>query len=1073
MSLTAEQWQRIEDAFHRCLEAPPEMWAEEMERALGDAPELQAVVQEMLDAHSDDQALTLEGRLPGDGPPATALTAGERLGKYEILGLLGKGGMGEVYSAHDSQLERDVALKILPPALASEPERVARFSREAKALAAIRHPGVVTVHSVEQEGEITFLTMELLDDATLSHALRDGGLSLDRFRSLATQLTDALAAAHAAGIVHRDLKPSNVLVSRDGDVTLIDFGLVRRQRQRSREWTDFATELGTQTGRVMGTWQYMSPEQARGEAVGPASDVFSLGIVFYEMLTGSRPFEKPSEAETVASILHENPPAIEGLRPELPAALVELVGRCLEKTPEDRFPDAAAVGEALAGLDSGIPARDVATSSVAAPEGLPGATPAPLHPSWLRATVIGLGLVVAVGGLALWQWQKSRVLEARESLGQIRELVAENRLGEAAALAEAAAAVLGETVELEELWPQMTSPFRVETTPPGADVYVRAYDESDDGWQKLGTTPLELDRLPSMRLRFRIEKDGYHTAYAARSLVSSDTIREIGNAEHDYLSDPSYVIERTMRPASEGSDMIEVAGGTYGAVPLLGFPPVFPLEIPTFFIDEVEVSASDYAEFVAAGGYEDASLWPEEMVEGPDGAESFEDAMTRLVDTTGRPGPASWALGAPSAGEDDLPVRGISWFEAHAYCRWRGAALPTIFHWARATLPSSDSWRPFHQELARVSQFGGAGPLAVDDGDGLAVSGARHLVGNVREWVSTENPLGRYAMGGAWSDPVYFVHDPHATPPWQREPTHGVRCAVYPEGEPAAHLARPMRLPDQTFREVDLADEVFQTYERAYAYDPSQPLNATLDFEEELPWGATLQWVSVDSAYGERLPIRLHLPAGWREAEALQPILHIGGGNVVRSPEMEPLGAPLDALVRSGRVLVEPVPDGAFQRNDGRTLQRLGGPERFEIITHWVQDLGRALDYLEQRAGIASGSVAFLGQSLGGNSAPALVPFLPRIRVLLLYSSGFSELERQERIDHAIGLLRRIEIPTLMLGGENDFTMPTELQRQMFRFLGTPSDKKRQVLFPGAGHAPLPPGETLRETVDFLELHLP
>jgi len=268
---------------------------------------------------------------------------GTSLAHYRILEKLGEGGMGEVFLAEDTRLDRRVALKVLSPELASKPDRIERFRREARAVAALNHPNIVTIYSVEEADGSSFLTMELVEGELLSHRVRPGGLPLDEFLAVAKPLADALAAAHERGITHRDLKPSNVMVGRDGRLKVLDFGLAKLQ-ETSKAGDDETMALSaaelTQAGAMLGTMPYMAPEQARGRLADHRVDIFSLGVIFYELLTGERPFRGETSAEIVSSILRDVPREVSQVRTELPDHLARLVRRCLEKDPARRIQSA-------------------------------------------------------------------------------------------------------------------------------------------------------------------------------------------------------------------------------------------------------------------------------------------------------------------------------------------------------------------------------------------------------------------------------------------------------------------------------------------------------------------------------------------------------------------------------------------------------------------------------------------------------------------------------------------------------------------------------------------------------------
>ena len=279
-----------------------------------------------------------------------SLTPGSRLARYEILSPLGAGGMGEVYRARDTRLDRDVAVKILPESVASDPERLARFDREAKAIAALSHPNILALHDAGTEGSVTFAVMELLEGETLRDRLTSGALPPRRAIDIAVQIARGLAAAHAKGLVHRDLKPENVFLVADGHVKILDFGLAKAADQPA-DTAATVTQLPgvTDPGTVLGTVGYMAPEQVRGQAIDARTDLFALGAVMYEMLAGRRAFQADTAAETMTAILKEDPPEL-AARAELTPALASIVRHALEKQPSERFQSARDIAFALQSL---------------------------------------------------------------------------------------------------------------------------------------------------------------------------------------------------------------------------------------------------------------------------------------------------------------------------------------------------------------------------------------------------------------------------------------------------------------------------------------------------------------------------------------------------------------------------------------------------------------------------------------------------------------------------------------------------------------------------------------------------
>jgi serine/threonine protein kinase/tetratricopeptide (TPR) repeat protein len=298
------------------------------------------------------------------------LDLGARLGPYEIVALLGSGGMGEVFRARDTRLGREIAIKVLPEAVASNPDRLARFEREAKAVAALNHPNIVTLHSIEERDGIRFLTMELVEGSALDRLVTPGGLPLARVFDLAIPLADALVAAHERGVVHRDLKPANVMVTREGRVKVLDFGLAKLASSDSvLEATQAATMASpiSTAGQVVGTIPYMAPEQIRGETVDARTDLFSLGIMLYELVTGKRPFSGATSADVSSAILRDPPAPLQSIRADLPPDIERIIGRCLEKDPERRVQTAKDVRNELElarrGMDSGVSSPSRASQS--------------------------------------------------------------------------------------------------------------------------------------------------------------------------------------------------------------------------------------------------------------------------------------------------------------------------------------------------------------------------------------------------------------------------------------------------------------------------------------------------------------------------------------------------------------------------------------------------------------------------------------------------------------------------------------------------------------------------------------
>jgi serine/threonine protein kinase len=312
----------------------------------------------------------------------------ERISHYQIVRKLGSGGMGEVFEAEDTQLRRRVALKVLPEAMASNKETLDRFRREARALAALNHPNIVTVYSVEEAGGQHFLTMELVQGKPLTEVIPKQGLEMAEFSHLAIPLADALAAAHEKGIAHRDLKPSNVMVTDRGSVKVIDFGLAKLvERKGGNGGGDETTRLQTMEGRILGTPAYMSPEQIEGKPLDPRTDIFSLGVMLCEMTTGKRPFKGDTPMSVMSAVLKDPAPPVRDLKPNLPPGLGRIIHRCLEKDPAKRYQTASALRTDLLDLSD-----TTKTIQAAAPE----SSAVGMGRRWLPWIVLGSAAVVMV-----------------------------------------------------------------------------------------------------------------------------------------------------------------------------------------------------------------------------------------------------------------------------------------------------------------------------------------------------------------------------------------------------------------------------------------------------------------------------------------------------------------------------------------------------------------------------------------------------------------------------------------------------------------------------------------------------
>jgi hypothetical protein len=759
---------------------------------------------------------------------------GQTLSHYRIVEKLGEGGMGVLYRARDPRLDRSVAIKVLRPEALGNADRTRRLVQEAKAASALNHPHIVTVYEVGQarvNGQIVdFIAMECIEGTSLDRLLGERRLGLVEALDYAIQIAEALAAAHDAGIVHRDVKPANVMVSDTGQVKVLDFGLAKvmgRDGSGHPEPTETMDDLPpeaeapeTRGGALLGTAAYMSPEQADGQAVDARSDVFSLGSVLYEMLAGRRPFEGHSRISTLTAILRDAPPSLNSLRPETPRDLRRIVLRCLAKDREARYSTA---GELL---------LDLIACRARLAAGTSGWRAAIRQPRFVVSVGMAAALLLS---LLAWVWARgARARWARDvALPEIERLVAQNDYYHAYWLARQAETQLPGHPQLARFWKDRCFFQSVRTTPPGADVFMKSYRDRTGDWMPIGRTPLQDVQMPFELLRLRITKDGFEPLE-----VTTDP-----NGRGRPLA---YTLDgRGGRPAG----MVRVPGGQSA------FRDQPPVKLDDFWLDRYEVTNRQYKEFVDHGGYRSRRYWTQPFVK--DGRTlPWEEGMSAFRDSTGRPGPATWELSTYADGRDEFPVDGVSWFEAAAYAEFAEKALPTVFHWFRA---SDAGLFVLFSDIIESSNFAGRGAAAAGQHEGMSPYGNYDMAGNVKEWCWNEEGGRRYILGGAWYDSGQASFGDERRSAWDRAPGNGFRCARYPAPLSPDLTASIKPVFGDYWARRPASDAEFQSYVRFHSYDRTELRPAVEAVEEDRHWRR--ERVSFEAAYGgERVPAQLFLP---------------------------------------------------------------------------------------------------------------------------------------------------------------------------------------------------------------------
>jgi formylglycine-generating enzyme required for sulfatase activity len=676
---------------------------------------------------------------------------GETISHYRVTQLLGGGGMGVVYEAQDLRLGRLVALKFLPEDLVLNEEALERFEREARAASGLNHPHICTIHDVgwtAAPSRQPYIVMERLEGETLKPLIARGVVPIRQVLDIAIQLADALATAHAKGIIHRDLKPANVFFTTRGEAKILDFGIAKLATEGGSDVgaTDvtISTPPGsahlTRPGLAIGTIAYMSPEQALGEDIDARSDLFSLGVVLYEMTSGTQPFLGSTTAATYDGILHKVPPPLADLNPETPPELSAIVARLLEKDRGARYGTAADLKTELVRLKRQFESGD--------------AHPGPVvraAASRRRTAVAAAIALLAVSALVAWALIAARGRPFAPATGKtvdvekLRSAAAAGRVDEVFALVQAG------KVDLTTSWARdIVAPavgqVTLDSTPSGADVSVARIGPTPDAslqFQQIGRTPLKDVPLIAGEYVVRLQQKTSPAAEALLRVKAGDGVRLMRPLPEPRTPDGFAFI-----PAGEVS--VQPGG-----------------RVDAFAIGTREVTNAEFIKFVSAGGYRTARFWPT-TIELTGQVLPWSAAESKFVDRTGVPGPRFWASGTYPEGKADHPVVGVSWYEAAAYSRFVDMELPVWNEWWRAALGDANTAYPWGDDVNSAdvrANFGLIGTAAAGTRPaGMSPFGCYDMAGNVREWLrdAVAGTPRRRVVGGSWQDPSYMFEPTHA-----------------------------------------------------------------------------------------------------------------------------------------------------------------------------------------------------------------------------------------------------------------------------------------------------------------------
>jgi serine/threonine protein kinase/dienelactone hydrolase len=933
--------------------------------------------------------------------------------KYRIIEEIGRGGMGVVYKAEDLKLKRTVALKFLPPKMTRHPEAKERFIREAQAAAALDHPNICTVYEVEEVEDKTYIAMAYIEGQSLREMAKKT-MGAEEVLDIALQVTEGLEEAHKKGIVHRDIKSANIMVDSRGQAKIMDFGLAKVS----------GDTLMTREGTAMGTLAFMSPEQTRGEVVDHRTDIWSLGVVLYEMLSGHLPFLGEHEPSVMYAIVHEEPIPVQKFNPAVPVEIAKIINRCLQKKADARYQSASEMlkslreyHEILRAPEHGIKDFKSFFRVVRKPK---VAIPAIL-------TILAI-----ITSAYLYFNRQSKVRWAMfQAIPQIEELTDQDEYTAAYKLVLEAEKYIPGDQRISELKNDVTYPVLIRTHPPGADVYIKDYDNvENDEWDYLGQSPLENLRTPRGFKRWKITKPGYEDAYGAVLVQKVTFLFEVWLAE-------------------------------------TGTIPPGMVRVSMYFIDKYEVTNKQYKEFVDSGGYQNKKYWKQKFVK--DGKEiSWEEAMKIFVDKTGRPGPATWELGDYPEGQENYPVSGVSWYEAAAYAEFVGKRLPPEEAW-RTALDVRNYGGPF---IVPMSNFGGQGIAPVGEFQGISSYGAYDMAGNAKEWCwNTIEDDKKIILGGGWDESKYMLYNIDRYSPFMRSANFGFRCIM---PLPGIEIPEKANAPMDSVQWIDFrnkqpcSDEEYKIYKSLYTYDRAE-LNSSVDSSYELSRSFFLETVSFDAAYDhERVIAHVFLPKN--SVPPYQTIIYFPGDYAFGTKSIFDYGYEyIEYFNKDGRAVVVP----AFKGQLERVNKPLITPTALEVPTFtrdllfkWYRDLARVIDYLETREEIDPKKLAYMGLSGSAARAVPLIGLEDRIKAAILLSGGLDVLLPEA---NPINFIPRIKIPVIMLNGNYDYIFPVEKnQAVMFRLFGTPEEDKYHMKYE-TGHNVWAKKDWVKDTLAFLD----
>ena len=1108
------------EIFFEALEqGTPAERAAYLDGACGKNEALRHRVQLLLDHHFKQDGFMKDAAVDHDPrvdmvPPAGEATValpsqegpGTVIGRYKLLEQIGEGGFGLVYVAEQREpVKRRVALKIIKLGMDTK-QVIARFEAERQALAMMDHPNIAKVLDAgATDTGRPYFVMELVRGVRITDYCDQNHLSTEQRLKLFVQVCHAVQHAHLKGVIHRDIKPSNILVMLADDVPvpkMIDFGIAKAIGERLTDKTVY-----TRFEQFIGTPAYTSPEQAglSGLDVDTRSDIYSLGVLLYELLTGRTPFEPQQLAqagldEMIRCIREAEPPkpstrlsrleekertttaqrrATEGpkLIRSLRGDLDWIVMKCLEKNRTRRYETA---NELARDIECHLNHEPV---SVAAPT-VAYRTMKYVHRHRRVLGTVGALAVVGILGATLSVWQARRAGQAEQeraglrkvkwaletALPEIERLLEKDDYTAAFKLVEEARPLVAGNARFQELSARAVSVISIESTPPGAQAFIKDYRDVNAKWTLIGRTPLEKVRVPSFFQRWKMTLDGYETVEGASMLY--------GEKASEFHYDNTRVYNENIRVTLDKqgaipTGMVRIQGGKFrpGLVELDNSK-FKEIVLADYLLDRYEVSNRQFKEFVDAAGYQQPQFWKYKFTN--EGRElTWAEAMKRFVDQTGQPGPATWKNGAFPKGQEDYPVCGVSWFEAAAFAEWAGKSLPTLYHWNYAAVTRLDdklTTADFLGDVVMQSNFGGQGPAPAGRYQGMTPRGVYDLAGNAKEWCLNETSDGkRLNLGGGWNDMQNMFYHAERYPPFRRAADVGFRCMAFLTQDAGFQQAALPVEPEPAQEAQDqkpCSAEVFEVYKKLYVYSKARPLHARTEFQADVSLNTRLEQVSFDAAYGgERMTADLYIPR--LGMPPYQTVIHVPGGSAwwVPSTNYGDLKRG-DSYAKAGRAWVLPSLKCTYHRRPP------GGGCKMTDLEHqvcWFKDIMQTIDYLQTRPEFDVTKLAYEGLSRGAQWGPILPALEPRFKAVVVWGTGLNRSLEPE-FSH-FNFAPRVKIPFLLQNGRYDPVTADNACKRLIELLGTPAEDKQYKLY-DTGHSVWLLSEARRDEMAFLDKYL-